>query len=119
MKVYWILLVSESSIIFTKFTAKEKKERKKEGRMTTEAIKFPDCYPKAPSICIQVAQPFFDCIDKNSVKENPEDRDAGVRGLNLCLKEMQIYVDCMSEYEKNKPAHRFRVLIILFSPAKY
>jgi hypothetical protein len=71
--------------------------------------RFPDCYPRAPSVCKHVADPFFDCININSIKENPEDKDAGKRGLAKCLDQMEKYVACMNDFESKNPPHRYRV----------
>jgi hypothetical protein len=66
--------------------------------------KFPVSFPRNPKACSVHGNAFFDCIDKNSEKTDPLDKDANARALKACLvsilvKKEQLLVsfNCVSE----------------------
>jgi hypothetical protein len=71
--------------------------------------KLPSSFPRAPSACKSVAEAFFTCVNKNSVKTDPSDKDASLRGLKACVTELKLYDDCMTQLESKKNPKRFRV----------
>ena len=74
-----------------------------------ETPKLPGSFPRAPSACKTVAEPFFSCLNSNSQKESDDDANAGDRGLRACTKEMKAYEKCMNKFEAKKPLRQFRV----------
>ena len=87
-------------------------------------VLFPDFFPVAPKECAGVSNSFFSCVSDNSKKISPDDKDAGNRGLLLCLGQRQEYIDCMTKLtlsataatgegdivtQKNNWSKRFRV----------
>jgi len=71
--------------------------------------RFADHFPKAPKDCKVPAQTFFSCFSNSSIKLSSDDKDAGARGLEKCLKEKKAYDTCMFGWEKKYPPNRFRV----------
>ena len=71
--------------------------------------KLPPFFPRTVKSCKAKSDKFFDCFSKASIKESPNDKDAGSRGLAICLKEKQVYEKCMIHYEKSKPLKLHRV----------
>jgi hypothetical protein len=71
--------------------------------------KLPTSFPRAPSACKAVAEPFFSCLNTHSVKTDPNDKDASRRGLLACVKELKLYDDCMTKFETKHDPKRFRV----------
>ena len=47
--------------------------------------KFPVSFPRNPKACSVHGNAFFACIDKNSEKSDPLDKDANMRALKACL----------------------------------
>ena len=82
--------------------------------MDLQASKLPPSFPYAPKECKAVADTFFECFTKLSIKENNNDTEAGNRGLSQCLKEMKKYSDCMEAFEKKKPPRLMRVSNIIY-----
>ncbi len=72
-------------------------------------LRMPSVFPRAPSVCKAVSEPFFQCIDENSTKTSPEDKDAALRGLAACQKQLQAYEACVKKYEITKPLPKLRV----------
>jgi hypothetical protein len=71
--------------------------------------KLPSSFPRAPSVCKTVAETFFTCLNSNSAKTSPDDKDASLRGLQACVKELKAYEHCMSILEEKQDPKRFRV----------
>lgn len=71
--------------------------------------KLPSFFPRAPSACKEVSETFFQCINGNSDKSGPGDKDASLRGLQACVQELKGYDQCMTKLETNKDPKRFRV----------
>ena len=70
--------------------------------------KLPDFFPKAPKVCREPANKFFECFTINSEKSSPTDTEAGQRGLAKCLLEKEAYEKCMLKFEKTHPPKRYR-----------
>lgn len=75
----------------------------------SDVPKLPDFFPRAPSACKTVAVCFFTCLNTNSVKSSPDDKDASKRGLQACVNELKMYDECMTKLEANREPKRFRV----------
>ena len=75
----------------------------------TDIPKLPSSFPRAPSACKTVAETFFNCINSNSSKTSPDDKDASLRGLQACAKELNAYTECMTKFDGKKEPKRFRV----------
>jgi hypothetical protein len=76
---------------------------------TFDDDKLPPFFPRTTKSCKSTSDKFFDCFSKASIKQSPNDTDAGSRGLAICLKEKQLYEKCMIAYEKSKPIKLHRV----------
>mmetsp|Transcript_3373 Transcript_3373/g.5248 ORF Transcript_3373/g.5248 Transcript_3373/m.5248 type:complete len:90 (-) Transcript_3373:376-645(-) len=70
---------------------------------------LPSFFPYASKDCKKVAQPFFDCFSKYSVKASDTDTETGKLALSKCLDELKKYQDCMNRYEKKHAPRRLRV----------
>jgi hypothetical protein len=58
-------------------------------------LRLPPYFPKTKG-CADVAKPFFKCFEENAVKLSADDKEAGLRGLKMCLKEKAQYKKCMA-----------------------
>jgi len=68
-----------------------------------------DSFPRVGN-CKPAADSFFSCLNENSKKLDPLDKDAGIRGLQACLSQKKAYDGCMDGYLwKNSPQKLFRV----------
>ena len=76
--------------------------------MTTE-LRMPSVFPRAPYICREVSEPFFQCINENSIKQSPDDKEASKRGLEACQVQLQLYELCVKKFEETKPLPKLRV----------
>ena len=79
------------------------------------SIVLPSFFPHSTKECRKVADPFFECFSKNAIKTSDSDTDAGSRGLNKCLTEMNKYSDCMLAAEKKNPPKRLRVCAVRYA----
>ena len=68
-----------------------------------------ESFPRAPKICKTQADLFFNCFTANSVKRESDDKEAGVRGVQACLKEKILYEKCKQKFEQSNPPKRYRV----------
>lgn len=68
-------------------------------REMSEQLKLPPYFPRKPKECVRPADAFFGCFTEKSAKVDPDDAEAGVRGLQACAKELEKYKYCM---ENNK-----------------
>jgi hypothetical protein len=60
-----------------------------------EEPKLPPYFPRRPKECARPADAFFACFTEKAVKSDPDDAEAGVRGLQACSKELEKYKYCM------------------------
>jgi hypothetical protein len=74
--------------------------------------KFSEFFPKAPLKCRDVSKTFFDCINENSKKRDALDTQAGIRGVDTCLKEKNAYDVCVAKYANTKKLLRVSPLLI-------
>lgn len=72
-------------------------------------FRMPSVFPRAPSACKDVSEPFFNCLNENSQKNSPEDKDASLRGLIACQQQLKLYENCVKKYEETKPLQFLRV----------
>lgn len=77
--------------------------------MSTNEIRMTSIFPRAPSLCREVSEPFFECINQNSQKLTTEDKDASKRGLIACQKQLEEYEKCVKKFEETKPLSKLRV----------
>ena len=75
----------------------------------TDYPQLPSYFPRAPSVCKTPSETFFTCINENSVKTSADDKEASLRGLRACVKQLRAYEECMDKYEGKKEPKRFRV----------
>jgi hypothetical protein len=76
---------------------------------TKTELRMPGVFPRAPLACKDVSEPFFQCLNENSIKSTTEDKDASMRGLIACQQQMKAYELCVKKYEESKPLPKLRV----------
>ena len=75
-------------------------------------LKLPPYFPRKPKECARPGDAFFKCFTEKSTKSNPDDAEAGIRGLHACAKEMEKYKYCMentSSVKKKLDKIKYRV----------
>jgi hypothetical protein len=71
-------------------------------------LRLPPYFPKSKG-CKEAAEPFFKCFEEHAVKQSEDDKDAGVRGLSMCLKEKAVYEKCMAPLFDMDKLKKYRV----------
>ena len=63
---------------------------------------LPSYFPRKPKECVRPGDAFFNCFNEKAVKADPDDSEAGIRGLQACTKELEKYKYCMDNSSAEK-----------------
>ncbi|ETV99538.1 hypothetical protein H310_08201 [Aphanomyces invadans] len=67
-------------------------------------------FPRVPKACKSVGETFFACLYKHGKQpEGVSDPDAGKKGMQSCVRQLEAYNACVDKVFADKPRKMFRV----------